>query len=466
MKISYLIPFLILSVCSCRVGKEFNRPELNLPTAYRQEQRLDTTSLPLPPVRDFFANPVLQQLIDTALVFNKDLQIAIKNMESARTSLKQVRLNYLPDLTAQIQASRVRSARNSFAGLGNEAFVGQLTINDFTANVGLNWEVNLWGRVARQKEEALYTLLQSEEVKRGIQTRLVADVASAYYSLLMLDQQRAIALQSQVLSDTTLLITQAQFKVGEATSLAIQQASAQVEVTRQLIPLIEQSINQQENALRLLCGQYARSVIRQRQPHAELTLNPTAGFPVSMLAARPDVRAAENALRVSVARTGLAQIALYPRLTITAQSGLSTFQASNWLSIPGSLFWNAIGGLTQPIFQRGQLKTQYELASLEQDKAALTFQQAVLVGYSEVSTALIAYQKLDEQLKAATRRRQALEEGIGSTRLLFKHGMANYLEIITAQSNFLQSRLDQTQLERNKVAVTVELYRALGGGWK
>jgi outer membrane protein TolC len=136
------------------------------------------------------------------------------------------------------------------------------------------------------------------------------------------------------------------------------------------------------------------------------------------------------------------------------------------VSVPGSFFWNIAGGLVQPVFQRRQLKTQYEQAMLERDRVALTFQQAVLVGYTEVSNALVANQKIDEQMQAALRRRQALEEGIGSTQLLFRNGMANYLEIISAQSNYLQSRLAVTQLQREKAVATIDLYRALGGGWR
>jgi NodT family efflux transporter outer membrane factor (OMF) lipoprotein len=466
MKRIHILFFLLLTLASCRVSREQARPDVKLPAQYRSEQPADSVLATLPGVQDFFTNGALQTLIDTALVYNNDLRIAVKNVETAQTVLKQVRLNYLPDLNAQIQASRNRTARNSLAGVGNEAFLGTLTLNDFNASLGLNWEINLWGRVQKQKEQALATLLQSQEIRRGIQTRLVADVASGYYNLLMLDEQLHIAQDSRRLADSTVMITNAQFNVGEATLLAIQQAKAQLEATQQLIPQIEQSLTQQENALSLLCGQYARSIARQAQPGEAFTVNPKGGYAVSLLAARPDIHAAEYALRAANAQVGLAQIAMYPRLTITAQSGLTSFQVANWVSVPGSFFWNIAGGLVQPVFQRLQLKTQYEQAMLERDRVALTFQQAVLVGYTEVSNALVANQKIDEQMQAALRRRQALEEGIGSTQLLFRNGMANYLEIISAQSNYLQSRLAVTQLQREKAVATIDLYRALGGGWR
>lgn len=466
MKAFYSLLLVFVLLTACRVSKDFKRPDTQTPRQFRNDQPADSSLATLPHLRDFFANPLLQALIDTALTSNNDLRIAIKNIEYAQTTLKQVKLNYLPDLNAQLQVSRNRTARNSFAGLGNEAFIGTLNVSDFSLNMGLNWEIDLWGRVRRQKEQALSDLLQNEAIKRGVQTRLVADVASGFYNLLMLDEQLKIAVHSQELSDSTVRITNIQYRVGEATQLAIQQAKAQLEATKQLIPQIQQSIIQQENALSLLCGQYAKAILRQAHTGPEFTINPKGGYEVSLLAARPDIHAAEYALRSANARLGIAQTALYPRLLITAQSGLTSFQASNWLSVPGSFFWNIAGGLTQPIFQRRQLKTQVEQARIDQERAAITFQQAVLTGYMEVSNALVANQKLEEQIQSATNRRQALEEGIGSTELLFKNGMANYLEIITAQSNYLQSRLAVTQLEREKASATIELYRALGGGWR
>ncbi len=451
---------------SCQVGKNYQRPETRLPETFRNETTADTLLKSLPDLQEFFANETLRQLIDTAFAYNNDLRLAVKNIESAQATLRQVKLNYLPTINANLQASRNRTARNSFAGLGNEAFIGTLSVNDFSLNLGLNWEVDIWGRVKQQKIDALAGLLQNQEYRRGVQTRLVADVANGYYNLLMLDEQLKIAIHSKELSDSTVFVTQAQYRVGEATNLAIQQAKAQLEETKQLIPQIEQSIIQQENALSLLCGQYARGIVRRAEAGDAFRLNVRGGYPVSLLAARPDIHSAELMLRQQFARVGIAQIAMYPQLTITAQTGLTSFQASNWFSIPGSFFWNFLGGLTQPIFQRRQLQTQLELANIEKDKALISFQQALLTGYTEVSTALAATQKLDEQITSALARRQALEEGIGSTQLLFKNGMANYLEIISAQSNYLQSRLSVTQLERQKAAATIELYRALGGGWR
>lgn len=157
---------------------------------------------------------------------------------------------------------------------------------------------------------------------------------------------------------------------------------------------------------------------------------------------------------------------MYPALTITATGGLNSFKASNWFSIPGALFGTVAGGLTQPVFQRRKLRTQYEQAQIEREKAVISFRQSVLQGYAQVSDALIMNQKLDEQSGAAENRQEVLREGIDAARILFRTGMVNYLEIITAENSYLQTRLNVAQLSREKAGAIIELYRALGGGWK
>lgn len=466
MKIKYWFLPVLLAVTSCRVGRDYARPELNIPRQFRADVKIDTTMSVLPDVKDFFKNPTLQALIDTAIVQNNELKIAIKNIESAQTVLRKVRLNYLPDLNTQITGNHNISSANSLAGIGNEQFIGSRSVEDFSASLGLSWEIDIWGRIRREKEEALASLLQTQEVKRAVQTQLVADVANGYYNLLMLDRQLEIARQSWQLSDSTLAITNAQYRVGEANGLAIKQAKAQLELTRQLVPQIEQSIAIQENALSLLCGSYAQKIARQPWESDEFSDVSKAAYAVSLLSTRPDVHAAELGLQVANARVGISQASMYPALTITATGGLNSFKASNWFSIPGALFGTVAGGLTQPVFQRRKLRTQYEQAQIEREKAVISFRQSVLQGYAQVSDALIMNQKLDEQSGAAENRQEVLREGIDAARILFRTGMVNYLEIITAENSYLQTRLNVAQLSREKAGAIIELYRALGGGWK
>lgn len=307
--------------------------------------------------------------------------------------------------------------------------------------------------------------LQSHEAKKAVQTRLVADVAKGYYNLLMLDDQYRIATESKDLSEETLRVVKLQYEVGEASVIGVQQVEAQLEQNKVLLSQIENSISIQENALSLLCGDYAKTIKRSRIKN-EFEHIPVGGYPVSLLANRPDVRVAELSLKAANARVGIALAAMYPSLTINPSGGLNSLKESNWFSIPASLFGTVAGGITQPIFNRGRLKANYEQIQLERDKSVITFRQSVLEAYAQVSDAIKNKQELEKQYVFAVKREDIMKESIKATDLLFRAGEVNYLEVISVQSNFLQSSLQLSQLSSEKMQANIELYYALGGGWQ
>jgi NodT family efflux transporter outer membrane factor (OMF) lipoprotein len=460
----YFLLFLVIWVSACNITKNYERPKTSMPADFRFSENTakDTSILA---VRDFFKNESLLALIQHALQQNNNMQIAVQNIASASAVFKKTKLNYFPEINAQLQANSNTASKNSLTGITAEQFTSSRTFHDYTASLGATWEVDIWGKIKREKEEALANLLQSESVRQAIQTRLVADVANSYYNLLMLDNQLVIAKRNKVLNSETLRIVQIQYKAGQATNLAIVQAQAQVEQTGLLIAQIEQDIALQENALSLLCGQYASSIKREANPEGELnTVN--MDYDISLLTIRPDVWAAELGLRKANARIGIQQASMYPAISLSATLGLNSLKASNWFSVPASMFYNFAGGLAQPIFNRKRLKLQYEQAKIEYEKSVLVFRQTVLEAYSQVSDALIREQKLQEQFQYAQSREQLLEEGIQNAHILFKNGMASYLEIIAAESNYLQASLAKAQLNREQMAAKIELYRAIGGGWQ
>lgn len=458
------IIFLMLFLAACKVTKDYQHPDTRTPEQFRANASVsrDTTILE---IRSFFNNKELLSLIDTALLHNNNMQLALQNIAGASAVFKKSKLNYLPELNAQINANRSTASKNSLNGITAEQFTSSRTFSDYTASLGLTWEIDIWGKIKREKEEARSNYLQTQAAKKAIQTRLVADVANGYYNLLMLDAQLEIAFRNKSLSENTLKVLEVQYKVGDANTLGLQQAKAQMEQTKQLIAQIEQDIVLQENALSILCGTYAGSIDRKALKGEELNAQ-NMDYDVAVLAARPDVFAAELNLRAANARVGVAKASMYPTISLSASAGLNSLMASNWFSIPASLFQNIAGGITQPVFNRKRLKLQHELAKIDREKAVIDFRQTVLVAYGEVSDAIIRDVKLREQLTSAENREQALEEGITSAKALFANGMVNYLEIITAENNYLQAGLSKVQLYREQMAVKIELYRAVGGGWK
>jgi len=464
--INTLAPLLVLVVLAgCKVSKDVAIPKAAIPENFRNASSSDTTSIGNVSVKNFFTEEGVQRLIDTALLRNYDMQIALKNIESAEVLFKQSKLGNIPELTLQVTANANRPSNNSLNGLSAGQFLKTKVIQDYNANVGLAWEADIWGKIKGQKQAALATYLQTSEARKAIQTRVVANVAQGYYRLLMMDAQMAVAKKNLLLNDSTLRIIHMQFDAGQVTSLAIQQAEAQQLVAAQLIPELEQNITIQENALRILTGQLPGAV--ERLASLEKTNIPSqlsSGVPSSMVSRRPDVKSAELSLNIANAKVGIAKASMYPSLSITASGGLNSFKASNWSNIPASLFGVVGGGLTQPIFQRRQLKSQYELAKIDREKVVLEFRQSVLNAVGEVSDELVKLEKLKLQYDISSKRVTTLQEAVKNANLLFRNGMATYLEVITAQSNSLQSELELAAIKTAQLNASVELYRSLGGG--
>lgn len=461
----YLLVLTLLS--ACKVSKDLDAPLSETPTGFRNAVPGDTNSIATLSWNTFFTEPGLQSLIDSAISKNFSMQIALKNMEAANLLYRQAKWNYIPDLRLQLGAGSNRPSDNSLNGISASQFLGTTHIEDFTAAVGLSWEADIWGKIRNQKKSALAMYLQTSEARKLIQTSLVSNVAKGFYNLIMLDEQLTVARRNLLLNDSTLNIIRLQFESGQVSSLAVEQASAQKLAAAQLIPMLEQNVVLQENALSILTGTFpdrvARTVDLESVPFPEQL---SSGVPSLMLTLRPDVRMAELALDMANAKVGISKASLYPALSISASSGINSFKASNWFMMPASLFGQAAGNLVQPLLYKKQLRTQYKVAQTEREKTVLQFRQTVLNAVGEVSDALVKTEKLSEQRAIAAQRVQTLQQATKNARLLFESGMANYLEIITAQSNVLQSELEIAAIRRDQLNATVDLYRSLGGGWK
>ncbi|CCH52861.1 RND efflux system, outer membrane lipoprotein, NodT family [Fibrisoma limi BUZ 3] len=458
---------LVLLLAGCKVGQNYQRPDVAVPTRFRSAATTDSGTVARVPWRDFFGNPELQQLISTSLEGNFDLQIAMKRIEESRAYVRQTRYALLPAVNGQIAASTITPSKNSLNGLSLENFLGAKHLEDYSANIALSWEADIWGKIRRQNEATRATYLQTEEAAKAVRTNLVANVANGYFNLLLLDAQLDIAKRNLALSDTIVRVIQLQKDGGEVTELAVEQAQAQRQTAALLQTQLEQAIVIEENGLRQLLGDMPGSVPRSTRldafPVADTLLS---GVPAQLLANRPDVRVSELGLVAANARIGVAQANMYPALVITAGGGLNAFRASNWFVLPSSLFYTVAGGLTQPIFQRRQLKTQLEVAKIQQEQAVIQFRQAITNGVRDVSDALVQVEKLKQQEQVAAARVVTLKGAITNAKLLFTSGLANYLEVITAQSNVLQAELTLAEVKQQRLRAMVSVYRALGGGWQ
>jgi multidrug efflux system outer membrane protein len=468
----YINPYsslLLLAVflSACKVSKDVATPKAEVPANFRNASAsTDTSSVADIQWKSFFTDATLQKLIDSAIIKNYDMQIAIKNIESAQLLFKQVKWNYVPELALNVTANTNRPSDNSVNGKSIGQFLGSKHVEDYSANLALSWEADIWGKIRNQQRSALASYLQTAEAKKLVQTNIVSNVSQGYYNLLMLDAQLDIAQKNVLLNDSTLRITRLQYDAGQTTSLAVQQAEAQKLAAAQLVPQFEQNIAIQENALKILTGSLPDKIERNTILD-QLTIpeNLSAGVPSAIVSRRPDVKSSELALTIANANVGITKASLYPALTITATGGLNSFKSSNWFNIPASLFGTVAGGLVTPIFQHKQLRTQYEVAKVDREKTVLQFRQSVLNAVGEVSDALVKIEKLKTQQGIIANRVKTLQLATSNANLLFKNGLATYLEVITAQSNVLQSELDLATVKRDRLNATSDLYRSLGGGW-
>lgn len=462
------LALLLLFLGACKVSKDIT-PTASLPSNYRNTvSTSDTSNIANIQWKSFFTDATLQQLIDTAIVKNYDMQIAIKNIEASQLLLKQTKWNYVPEVALNVTANTSRPSDNSLTGLSLSQYnVSGKHIEDYSANLSLSWEADIWGKIRNQQKSALAAYLQTAEARKLIQTNIVAGVSQGYFNLLMLDAQITIAKQNVLLNDSTLRIIQLQFNAGQVTTLAVEQAQAQQMAAKQLIPQFEQNISIQENALRILAGKLPDAITRKATiDQISLPANLPIGVPMALLSSRPDVKSNELALVIANTNVGIKKAEMYPALRITAQGGVNSFKASNWFNIPASLFGIVGGSVLQPLIDHKELSTKYQVANVEREKDVLQFRQTVLNAVGEVSNAMVKIDKLRSQQTIAQNRVSTLQQATNNANLLFKNGMANYLEVITAQSNVLQSELELASIKRDQLNAVSELYRSLGGGWK
>ncbi|KIC95005.1 efflux transporter outer membrane subunit [Flavihumibacter solisilvae] len=465
MKYSLVMLVLVVVLNACTVSRDRETPQPDLPGKFRNEQVEDSVGIGAFPWKVFYTDPLLQVLIDSGLVRNYDMQVALNNIEISSLQLRQSMWGNIPEVGLQVGASASRQSGKSLNGLSLENFLGKKHVENYTAALSVSWEADIWGKVKNQKKAALASYLQTGEARRGIQTRLVAAIAQGYYNLLILDQQVDIAERNLKLNDSTLRLVRLQYDAGQVTIVGVQQVEAQRLAAAGIIPHLHEARLVQENALSVLTGKLPGAIHRSAKlSSAALPVSLSAGLPAAMLSRRPDVKSRELDLAIANAEVGIAKASMYPSFRITASGGAEAFQFTNWFNVPASLFGVAAGSISQPILQRRQLKTQFEIKQVERETAVLRFRQVVLTAVGEVSDALAQVEQLEHKADVAGERLNVLNGAVHNAGLLFQNGQATYLEVITAQAGLLQSELELAAIKKAQLDAAIELYRSLGGG--
>jgi outer membrane protein, multidrug efflux system len=461
----YILSVLLVTACilSCKITKNYKQPDNITNSLYRGVNTTDTSSLASIPWRSLFADTVLQGLIREGLNQNLNLKVAIERINEAQAALRQSKAALLPSLSA---SASVTQNRQSLAGLNFPSGVGyDINSTTYQAYLSTSWEADVWGKLSSAKRAALANYLQSDAAKRAVQTQLIADIANNYYNLLSLDAQLDITLQT-VKSRTTEVETMKELKEGAVvTGAAVVQSEANRYAAEVSIPDIKQNIRETENALCVLLartpGAINRISLAQQQPRTNLE----TGVPALLLHNRPDVQQAEYAFRGAFENTNIARAYFYPSFTITAQGGLSSLTLSSFFA--SSVFYNIIGGLTQPIFNQGQNKARLATAKAKQQEALYNFQQSLLTSGQEVSKALFSYETAVAKEQTRSKQIQALVKAVDYTKELMRYSSAtNNTDVLTSEQSLLAAQLSSVSDSLQKLQAIVNLYRALGGGWK
>ena len=453
---------LALAVAGCALGPDYHRPQLPVPDAIRgapadggSESVADTNWW------DLYTDADLQNLLTLALRNNSDINAAIARIDEARATLGQSTLGLLPTIDAN--GDVVRSKTSVDALLPGQKRIGNVE----AASVNVSYELDFWGRLRRTHEAARATLLSSRYAKRAVAVALVANVADAYFTLLALDSQLEITRRTVTSRARFVELTHAQHERGYVTGLDVAVAEAQAAAARATVPELERQIGQLEDQICVLLGENPHPIEREHRgegmPHAPPL--PPVGLPSQLLERRPDVRAAEEALRAANANIGVAKAALFPTISLTGLAGS--------LSAPlGSLFkastaeWSVAAGVVQPLLDSQRSVYQVELASARKREALFQYQKAVQTAFQEAADALLAYGKYGDFEREQATQVEALRRAEAIALARYRVGYASYFDVINADRDLFTAELSLSQAYGNSLTALVRLYQALGGGWQ
>lgn len=428
------------------------KPETSVPDNLFGDEAMatDTTSIGSLDWRELFTDPQLQTLIEKGLEHNTDMRTAHLRVQEAEAALMTSRLAYLPALNLNPQGTI-------------SSFDGSKAAKSYQLAVAASWEIDIFGRLTNAKRSAQAALEQTKSYKQAVRTQLIATVANSYYTLLLLDKQLVISERTASLWKENVQAMRALKKAGLADEAAVSQSEANSLSVEASLLTLRQQINEMENSLSNLLGEVPHRMERGELDRQEFPQTLSAGVPLSLLNNRPDVRQAEYSLAQAFYATNGARSAFYPNITLSGVAGW-TNNGTGIITNPGGWLLQAIGSLTQPLFNKGANIAQLKIAKAQQEEASLAFQQSLLNAGSEVNNALTQWQTARGRIQLADQQITALQKAVKSTRLLMQHGNTTYLEVLTAQQSLLQAELSQVADRFDEIQGVINLYHALGGG--
>ncbi len=465
MKSSHARPFAVALIAAalsagCMMGPDYVRPKVDAPAAFRFEPSATVETANTDWWKQF-GDPVLDQLIDTALANNLNVKIAAANVEQALAVITQTRSSLYPQVGYSATGAKARIPDTGLvAAIPN--YPNPQTA--YQALLSVSWEIDLWGRIRRLSEAAQANMLATDEARRGVILTLVSSVAANYLTLRGLDEQLDIAKSTLATYAESVRLYQLQFKYGQTSQMTVSQAQSQYETAAAQIPQIESQIAQTENALSILLGRNPGAIPRGKSIYDLVLPTVPAGVPSALLERRPDLMQAEQSLIAANAQIGAAKALYFPTISLTGALGSSSTDLSDLFKGPTRV-WNYAGQIVGPIFTFGAVSGQVAQSEAAEQAALLNYQLSIQNAFADVDNALVANQKLKDQLAAQERLVAALKDYSRLAKLQYDGGYAPYSTVLQAEQTLFPSELTLAALRASVFTSAANIYKAMGGGW-
>jgi len=466
---------LCLSLVGCKVPAiQTKSPNLPIPEGFsRTEAVADTTNWANIPWKQFFNDPYLQKLIDTALTNNKELQITLQEVEIAKNDVAFRKSFLAPKVGLKVGSGVEKVARYTSQGAGDAATEIEPgkkmpeALGDFGVSAVASWEVDIWGKLHNAQDAAIKRYLSSVEGKNFVLSNLIAEIASSYYELIAADNQLAIVRDNIALQEQALEIVKVQRQIGRVNELAVQKFSAELLKTKTAQFKFQQEIVEIENKINFLLGRYPQKIERNKDALlVELPEHVKTGIPSQILHNRPDIKQAELELEAASLDVKVARAEFYPSLDISAALGLQAFKPSYLIKVPESMLFSLAGDLFAPLINKGAIKAEFKTASAHQLQALYNYEQVVLNAYLEVANQMSNIGNLEDEVGLQHKQVDILNSSIQISKDLFINNKAEYLEILDTQREALAGKLELLEMRKSQYDAMIKVYKGLGGGWK
>ncbi len=460
MKKLSLYLFMALVASGCAIGKDYKRPDIEMPDKFSiqessAKEQIDSAWW------EGFNDPKLNVLIVESIKQNQDVRIAVARINEYAGRYQATKSEMFPQVGAGAQGGRQKIPDNDILSMMGM----NPTYNTWTVSANANWELDIWGKLRRANEAARADLLSQEYSKRAVLLSLVTSVAQGYLNLINLDLQLVISKQTADSRKGTLQIFQDRYAGGVVSEVELNQVISEYQLALAKIPQIEKAISQQENALCVLMGRNPGHIDRNVDPdNQKLPLIPS-GLPSDLLERRPDIMQAEQALIAANAKIGVAKAQYFPSISLTAALGSTSAELSDLFTGPAQI-WNFTVPITMPIFTAGAIRGQVKAAEAIREETLANYKKTIQSAFADVDDSLTGYQKITEQGAAQEKQVQALRNYRDLSYLRYENGYTDYLEVLDADSRLFDTELSYVQTKSNQAFAVVNIYKAMGGGWK